>query len=289
MIRYLAYYSFGGYKDMMLGTNESIHDVTYYSPFLQPWLSGTMENLDGRMIQQLTQLKDLGQIEIIGPGCDYRMPNTAKTLSSHGGYQLVCCRLEDGTYSVAVRNLVNDTKDEFGRPIPFMMQIVLDDAGKADQLTAYIRSNQKEAKTRLGELFAYDPNLNCLRFELKKANCFVEKAIANGDAELNTLCSVRVRSIVVSDTMNLDYALKEIGFTRRDVCEAYNESGRQIYIEEFSDADTNLSNRYDDHENESLHYLLAKISSFKLLHEDKDDIQAIKEHLRNILYRHSNK
>lgn len=287
MIRYLAYYSFGGYKDMMLGTDADIHDVTYYSPFLQPWLSGTMENLNERMVQQLTQLKNLGQIEIIGQDNGYQMPQTARTLSSHGGYLLLCCSLEDGTYSVAVRNIVNDAKDEFGRPVPFMMQIVLDDAKEADQLTNYIRTHLKEAKTRLGELFAYDPNLNCLRFELEKANCFVGNTIANGDAELKTVCPVR--TIVVSATMNLDYALKEIGFTRRDVHEAYNEFGRQINTDIFFDDDTNQPSQSDGHENESLQYLLAKILSFKLLTEDKDDIQAIKEHLRNILNRHNNK
>ena len=176
MIRYLAYYSFGGYKDMMLGTDEDQHETQYYSPLLQPWKSGNMKDLDERSIQQLEELNKHGQIEIIGQGSDYQMPKTARVLSSHGGYLLACCKLEDGTCSVAVRNIVNESKDEFGRPVPFMIQIVMDDARQADRLVAYMRNHLEDAKTTLGALFTYNPNLNCLQFELSKANLFVKDA-----------------------------------------------------------------------------------------------------------------
>jgi len=285
MIRYLAYYSFGGYKDMMLGTDEDQHETQYYSPFLQPWKFGNMKGLDERTVQQLEELDKLGQIEIIGQGSGYQMPKTARTLSSHGGYLLACCRLEDGTYSVAVRNIVNESKDEFGRPIPFMMQIVMDDVKKADRLTTYMRSHLEDAKKTLGALFSYNPNLNCLQFELSKANRFVEEAASKHDAELST--SRPVRTIVVSNSMNLGYCLKEIGFKREDVYEAYNEIGRRIYEEMVVAGDNNLSNQSDVNSDESLAHSLLKINTFNLTPEDKEDLQAIKSHVKNILNRHN--
>ena len=33
MIKYFAYYSVGGYKDMYLGNSELNEEYTYYSPF----------------------------------------------------------------------------------------------------------------------------------------------------------------------------------------------------------------------------------------------------------------
>lgn len=285
MIRYLAYYSFGGYKDMMLGTDEDQHETQYYSPFLQPWKSGNMKDLDERTVQQLEELNKRGQVEIIGQGSDYQMPKTARMLSSHGGYLLACCKLEDGTYSVAIRNIVNETKDEFGRPIPFMMQIVMDDVRQVDRLAAYMRSHLEDAKTTLGALISYNPNLNCLQFELSKANLFVEEAASKHDVELPT--SRPVRTIVVSNSMNLDYCLKEIGFKREDVSEAYNETGSRICEETDVAEDINLSNQSDVNSDESLIRSMIKIKTFNLSPEDKVDLQSIKYHVKNILNRHN--
>jgi len=285
MIRYLAYYSFGGYKDMMLGTSDNKHDVTYYSPFLHPWRKGEMKDFDERTIRQLEQLDKLGQIEIMGQDSSYQMPKTARTLSSRGGYLLACCNLEDGTCSVAVRNIVNETKDEFGRPIPFMMQIVMDDARQADRLSAYMRNHLENTKTALGALLSYNPNLNCLQFELSKANLFVEEAVSIHDIELST--SRPVRTIVVSNSMNLDYSLKEIGFNRNDVFKAYYESGRQICEEAVVDDNINSPNQSDGNAEEFLLHSLKKIKTFSLTPEDKEDLQAIKARIQNILNRHN--
>lgn len=280
MIRYLAYYSFGGYKDMMLGTDESKNDVTYYSPFLQPWRTGGMDSFDERTTHQLSQLDKLGQIEIIGYDSNYNMPQTAKTLSSHGGYMLACCKLEDGTYSVAIRNLINESKDEFGRPIPFMMQIVFHNALYADLFTEYIRKDQTKAKKMLGGLFKYNPHLNCLQFELAEANKIVQEAISFSNKSLKT--NKPIRTIVITNTMSLEYSLKELGRGADAVCEAYNETGELLL--QIKDAIT--TSRSDENFGESLLYFIDKIRHIRLAPEDKEDIKNIKNHIDNILNRH---
>ena len=243
-----------------------------------------MKGLDERTVRQLEQLDKLGQIEIINLDSNYQMPKTARTLSSHGGYLLACCKLEDGTCSVAIRNIINESKDEFGRPIPFMMQILMDDVRQADRLAAYMRNHLENTKTALGELFSYNPNLNCLQFELSKANLFVEEAVTKNDVELST--SRPIRTIVVSNSMNLDYSLKEIGFNRNDVFEAYYESGRHVFEETVANGNINLPNRSDGNTEEFLLRSMKKIKTFSLTPEDREDLQAMKAHLKNILNRH---
>lgn len=305
MIRYLAYYSFGGYKDMLLGsfdecntTNEadsSEEEFAYYSPFLQPWMNGQLKDADARTISQLEQIKEKKHIEIIGQSCSYNMPAVATKLASQGGYQIVCCALNDGTFSVAVRNIVGKSKDEFGRPIPFMMQFILSDVIQADKLADYFRTNLESIKTRLGNLLDYNPNLNCLQFHLTDANRLVMESITSSKFNASTSTSQPLRLIVVNRSMKLDYAVQQLGFSISEVATAYYEDGFRVPLHTFRTFDnqtsafqTTSSSTVSEKHNR-IFRLLAQLKNIRFTETDKEDINEIIKHITNILHRHKQK
>lgn len=299
MIQYVAYYSFGGYKDMLLGTfdeksgiPQADEEYNFYSPFLQSRLSEDLSDWDERTICQVEAIKDKGKIEILGQDSDYRMPPRGVKLTTHGGYQLVCCKLEDETYSVATRGITNKNRDEFGRPIPFMMHFICTNVLVADKIASFIKKDLKSAKLRLGGLLSYNPELNCLQFALSEANKFVLEALTTEvEVESNNTDRKNLRCIVVSRGMTLNASLKEIGMKESDVAKAYYDDGAAILIPTNNENISSLSEYNSKNVFNGLGFE-AKLKSLLMTlgirptNEDYQDIEQIKIYIKNIKDRH---
>ena len=180
MLRYYSYYSVGGYKDFILGTNKSIEEATYYLPLL-PILEERAKD-DPDVAKQLEGLQNLPKIEQLSAEKTYNLPIAARTLFSHAGYKIIYKHLEGEFYALALRDVPNKTKDEHGRSVPFMFVIMCDckeDVRMLDFLATYFASNVKSVEKTLSQHLFMDIENNGLKFELAKFNNWVNDVIAN--------------------------------------------------------------------------------------------------------------
>lgn len=304
MVRYLAYYSIGGYKDILAGSTSESGDeegLLYYSAFLQPWLDGKMEFDDEHSLKQLNILKDKPHMEVLSPQSEYKMKSLSKILVAHAGYQLACCSLGFGEYCVAIRDLVGSTKDEFGRPIPFMMQFVCDNSIEADSLANHIRCDIEEVRKLLGGLFSYNPILNCVNFDLRAINSFVQKItyIIPVNQCAPTDNDKPIRQIMLSEGITLSYALKELGMSEDDLNIAYDANGKEINFQNLDNRNYKQANVPSKEESKMEESFSSKQGCIQLIMEflawlknhatftsdDRKDISCIMKHIKNILIR----
>ena len=236
MITYLVYYSVGGYKVFKAGSTLDTGDKDgkmYYSSFLQPWLDGTLEISDEHTLNQLQVLKEKPQMEALTAVSDYKMPQMVQTLMTHAGYQIACCSplLPEDGYTVAVRDILCNNLQDFSDSPPFMMQFVCDEAWEADTLTNNFRNDLSITRLILGSLLVYNPEYNCITFNVKSINDHVKGFLDLAGTQDNTSQDSNqkiIRQIVLSEGISLRYELKELGLDLNDVDKAYDASGKHL-------------------------------------------------------------
>lgn len=180
MLRYYSYYSVGGYKDFILGTNDSKQEATYYLPLLSVLEERAKEDTDAS--KQFEQLNKLPKIHQLSATETYGLPVSARPLFSHAGYKLIYKHLEDDSYALALRNITGYTKDEHGRVIPFMFVIVGDtkeDTRILNILATYFACNIRSVENTLTEFLFMDIEANGLKFELANFNAWINKVVSN--------------------------------------------------------------------------------------------------------------
>lgn len=176
MKEYYAYYSYGGYKDMWLGNDESHEEKSYYSPFLGSDLDslGFSEGQLNQLREQINELKNKPLIRVDGDG-DSRLANV-HYLVANGGYKIAFLRLSDGRYAIIIRDINGEMKDDVGRSIPFVLYIVIDGEKDAVAIVNYLMDNLRRIDEIFGGLFAYDAALNSLSFNLSEMDRVMEEA-----------------------------------------------------------------------------------------------------------------
>lgn len=179
MVKFYAYYSFGGYREFYLGNSQDNFTYSWYFSMLPIWESRLREAEDQALRTRIEDARSLPLIEDVGKGGVNAIPTEASSLVSHGGYDLIYKTA--GVHQVlAVKDI--DSKDDSGRPVPFMMLFVSKDAeGIAilDKLVEYSLTELKAFKEKLSELFVYDLDKNGLRFNVQQMNAIL--------AEVNSL------------------------------------------------------------------------------------------------------
>lgn len=304
MIRYLSYYSIGGYKDIYIGTNQEGGDEegkVYYSTFLQPWLEGQLVLTDEKTSNQLEQLKLKPQMEVLTKESRYQMPKISRLLTSHAGYRVVCCSLTEGGYTVVIRDILGNMTDEFGRLTPFVMQFICDESRHADNLFNYIRFHLEYVKEVLGGLFSYNSMLNCIVFDIATLNSFLKEILEKEYVEVQySTMHQCIRQIILSDGVPLEYCIKELGFTIQDVAKAYDLEGNVITINpsiadkprrsvyagiEQDDANTQEQIGSENDVSCVMRFLTWLKTCKSLTVEDRKDLLAIRHHMSNILKR----
>lgn len=292
MIRYYAYYSLGGYKDMLLG-DSGMQDVkeVFYSPFYVQWCkTGGENNFTERMKKQMAELDKRKHVTILTKENCSLMPSGALTFVTHSGFELACCRLDNGLFTVVMKDLSGEMKDEYGRDTPFMLQLIGDNEEQMLYLCNYIREHLQETKVLFSGLFEYNVELNSLQCNLEILNRWVGERLANVSYKSNTTDSCRVPVIVLSNGINVEYVAKELGFNISDFGIAYSLSGVKLhessnvcsgYVESYT-AKTNYDN--------SIENIMSRIKAFlSVAPEDKEDYEQIKYHVTRITNRRINR
>lgn len=188
---------------MYLG-NQSMTDCesTYYLPLLQIMEDEAKEKDDANLNAKLELLKKLTQIKIVSTDDYIGLPPKAISIITKGCYKLIYTHLEDERYGIILHDVHNEVRDEVGRAIPFMVMFMCDsemDLPKMNKLATFLASNLKTASVELGKFFCYDPQVNGLRFEVRKMNQWLHSILVN---ESTILLHANGKPIEVSATSN---------------------------------------------------------------------------------------
>ena len=293
MIKYFAYYSVGGYKDMYLGNNEMNEEYTYYSPFYSQWKSNTLpEKLVDRMKEQLEYLDKQTHIKIL-TATDEDLSKDATKFVVHSGFKLACCTLNNGATTIALKELKGNAKDENERSIPFMLQLLSDDVNTQVALAEYIRTHLEAEEAFFANLFEYNANYNCLQFNIAKLNAWMKDVVENKlNAVNDTSKTQRLHMLVLSNGVTKEYVLSELGMLLKDTNKIYNLAGSSIYN---SETDSLSASRFEAHvsheaemkSNAVMEMIKAALHKFiTFTEEDKTDLAEIRNHIKYILSRH---
>lgn len=178
MLRYYSYYSVGGYKDFILGTNQSCVEATYYLPLL-PVLEERAKE-DTEVAKRLESLKSLPRIQQLSAEETHNLPVSARTMFSHAGYKLIYRHLDGDYFALALRDILDKNKDEHGRAIPFMFVITgncAEDLKALDILATYFANHIKSVESVLSQCLYMDIDKNGLKFEVAKFNDWIKSTI----------------------------------------------------------------------------------------------------------------
>lgn len=214
MIRYYAYYSCGGYKDLYLGNNSLQTEYTYFLPLLATWQKGSKSEY----IEKLRQIEGLQQIEVISKDNSFDFPSQAKNLFSHGGYRVIYLTLSNGDTCLCVRDITNGAKDEEDRDIPFNILITAtgeDDVRILDHFCLDSLKQQNGFYELMSPLFSYDPIINGIKFHLGKLNSTIYDAPTTAGELEHT--PNRVNFIIVDSAAMLPTAINELILRREQI------------------------------------------------------------------------
>ena len=289
MIRYFAYYSFGGYKDMLLG-NSDMNDVreVFYSPFYEQWRKNdTSGSIIETMSEQMNKLDQKQHITILTKDNSSLIPSDALTFVTHSGFELACCRLQTGQTTVVIKDLRGEMRDEYNRDIPFMLQMIGDDENQMFLLCEFIRQHWHATVDLLSGLFVYNVELNALQFNLGELNDWVTEVLANPIPLDDVFDYCLLPFVVISDGVSIDYLANELGFSKKDIGLVYSLSGRVLYKNPcirmaYTDIPSVPSNSF----NFNVENIMMHIEKFlSVTPEDKDDYEQIRHHIFNIISR----
>ena len=292
-IKYFAYYSVGGYKDMYLGNSEMEEECTYYSPFYSQWKSNMLsESFVNRMKEQLEYLDKHSHIKILS-AMDEDLPKDASRFVSHSGFKLACCTLNNGKTTIALKDLNGSAKDENERCIPFMLQLLSDDANTQIALADYIRVHLETEEKFFANLFEYNATYNCLQFNIAKLNAWINDVIENKLSVIKENSATRrLHMLVLSNGVSKEYAVSELGIQMQDADKIYNITGMSVYNSEteagsLPDLEIPISPEAEGKSKiimEGIKMTLHKLISFT--EEDKKDLAEIYKHIKLIFSRH---
>lgn len=220
MLNYYSYYSVGGYKDMYLGNSEMTGSDTYFLPLLPVWKKKAENNSDTALLEKVNILSKLPLIQILTEKESYNLPEDANIVFSHGGYKILfknCCT---GESILSIRDVEGLSRDEAGRPIPFLLAITgknEEDKMILNKLCAYMASNLKTTGLKLSALFEYDAEKNGLCFHLEEFNNWINQVVGLSSGIINTvrkdyiidICATGVNILIIPDGITRDLAIKE--------------------------------------------------------------------------------
>lgn len=232
MIKYYAYYNYGGYKDFYVGnTNENITSK-YFLPLLAVHEKSLEENPNDEVLKkQIEHQRQLPKLVALSDATpDYNYPKEARVLMSHGGYKILYKRLDYKNYCLAIRDIPGP-KDIYGRQSPFNMMFIgdEDDLQSLDKLAEYIRRNYGQFLELLGTLFVNDLNENGLRCDNDRLTSFLHSIIESDKTlPLNVSQPLLVRMLVVASSYNLNTTFKEQNINRQNINICFDESAKLL-------------------------------------------------------------
>ena len=225
MIKYFTYYSFGGYKDIYVGSDLDSTDASYFIPLLNVWKkSDKPEN-----VEKLAKAESVKQVELITKSNSAGFPAECNLMFSHGGYSAIYRTLLDGRTCLCIRDIPNRTKDEEGRDTPFNFMFLADSdesIDKLDNVALKYLANIKETNSLIASAITYDHIINGFKFDLAKLN-----NLFSSDFESKSNLRHRASSVdylLVGSRNQISLAIKEQELDAKKV-NAVFDSERLIY------------------------------------------------------------
>lgn len=225
MIKYFTYYSFGGYKDIYVGSDSDSADASYFIPLLNVWKkSDKPENAE-----KLAKVENVKQVELITKSNSFGFPAECNLMFSHGGYSAIYRTLSDGRTCLCIRDIPNGTKDEEGRDIPFNFMFLADSEesiDKLDVLALQYLATIKETNRLIASAITYDYVINGFKFDLAKLD-----SLFSSDFESRSNLKHRPSSVdylLVGSSNQISLAVKEQELDSKKV-NAVFDSERLIY------------------------------------------------------------
>lgn len=214
MIKYYAYYSYGGFKDMLVGGQAEKAERTYYMPLVD---SG---------IDTDPTKKSLPRIKILDEDNEEMLTNGIVRLVCNGGYDIFYSKNFDGKSVLVVRDVNGTEKDDNGRSVPFVMELIGDnlDSEILANAASFLMKNAGAPDKIFGSLFHYDPQSNGLCFENQKLSDWLAsikgstttiETVDNGTVNLYSGQSASFISVKVKTRK--DEFLNRLGLGDRDI------------------------------------------------------------------------
>ena len=224
---------------------------------------------------------------------DEDLPKDAGKFVSHSGFKLACCTLNNGSTTIALKDLNGCEKDENERSIPFMLQLLSDDAETQIALADYIRTHLETEEKFFANLFEYNANYNCLQFNIAKLNAWIKDVIENKLHAVKDISATRrLHMLVLSKGVTKEYVLSELGVLLKDTDKIYNVAGLNIYNAKTdnlasSGFDVHVSHEAEFKSNAVMETIKAAMQKFvTFTEEDKRDLTEISKHIKYIFNRH---
>ena len=243
MIKYFTYYSFGGYKDIYVGSDSDSADASYFIPLLNVWKKS--DKLES--VEKLAKAESVKQVELITKSNFAGFPAECNLMFSHGGYCAIYRTLSDGRTCLCIRDIPNGTKDEEGRDIPFNFMFIADSEESIDKLDFFFflyLTTIKETNSLIASAITYDHIINGYKFDIAKLD-----SLFSSDFESRTNLKHRtfyVDYLLVGSRNQISLAIKEQELNAKKV-NAVFDSERLIYGRlEMVTEQSNLDDNSDD-------------------------------------------
>lgn len=228
MVKFFAYYSFGGYKELYLGHNQETDKEKYYLPMVPVLEKQALEEQDTALLAKVQELRSLPQIVNIGIKDDNNLlPPSTSTMISHGGYEVLYKTIERGRQALSVRNII--AKDEMGRPAPFLFMLTADDdEGYAilDEIASFLLHDIVTFRSRVATMFAYDATKNGLRFNLGEFNALLVD-IHNSSKTVTSFHKFKSAHLIVAEDLSL--ALDNQSLDKSSLFLVVSPTGQELF------------------------------------------------------------
>lgn len=222
MIRFYTYYSCGGYKDMYLGTDDNSSGYTYYLPLLPIWIKNNKPS-DADKIAKVENLKKIG---IITNDHSFDFPSECEIMFSHGGYKAIYKTLSNGQTCFCIHDILNGSKDEENRDIPFNFLVIaegLESIKLLDNFANRFLLDSKLIELAIGSSIKYDYEVNGIRFDIGRLTELIHETVNDPVEFLHKKGNVVY--ILIDSRKYANIALKEQNINDNQLCAAYDQQG----------------------------------------------------------------
>ena len=260
MIRFYAYYNYGGYKDFYMGNLREETNSKYFLPLLGVYEQSLAENSEDEGLKSLVERQRLlPKLMVLSDAtgeCNY--PGDARIMMSHAGYKVLYRRVSKDSYVLAVRGIAGPT-DAYGRKSPFNIMLTGDSSGDVETLdiiAEHIRTNIPAFENAVENIFVNDFEENGLRCDVGALREELNRITEKGNP-LQTYGNqdLPVRMLVVAGG-SLSTAMKEQKIAKGSVNACYDEKGCLIYKAQPAEKEQDAAAGAERHANPSLHAML---------------------------------
>ena len=233
MIKYYAYYNFGGYKDFYLGSQEEGIPSKYFLPLLAVYESSLQENPDNEELRiRLGHQRALPQlIALSDKTIEYNYPTAARILMSHAGYKVLYKAVGPSQFALAIRDIAG-LKDVYGRQTPFNVMFTgetAQDLANMDIIAEYVHNNLALFEDFLGSIFVNDITENGLRCDVGNLRKKIEEIIMTGNSiKMSEGYPYQVRMLIISGRGMLNNAINTQQLSSREIALCYEMDGTLI-------------------------------------------------------------